>query len=377
VMERKLSTEQRKKYLNLRRDFKSPVIGITGNVGKTTTLSMIDTFLSHHGKVLKPNHSYGNWKNTINTLEELSPEYDYALFEFEINREDQFGEVLRLIKPNIGVVTNFGDAHLSYLGGMLDIAIKKSEVVKYLARDGAAILNQDDEICSALGKYVQSKNVVKFGLTRNAEFFASNIEHKGAEGLQFLLNGKHTITLPVYSISDVYNFLAAVATLRNLNFDIDSIIGLFQKEFQLPNGRGRLHSINGFYIIDESYNATPRSVAKASRAMIGFKPSVDKVIYILGDMIESGPNVEEQHLNMGYFLSALPIDCLITVGHYAEYIGKGVTHIQGREKIVKSCNSINEILMTLDDVITGRSVITVQGVGQVALRRLITYIEKN
>ena len=178
-MERKLSTEDRKKYLQLRRNFKSPVIGITGNVGKTTTLSMIDTFLSQRGKVLKSNHSYGNWQNAIKTLENLSPEFDYALFEFDINREEQFGEILRLIKPNVGVVTNFGDAHLSYLGGMVDIAIKKSEVVKYLARDGAAILNQDDEICSALGKYVQTKNVVKFGLTRNAQFFASNLEHKG------------------------------------------------------------------------------------------------------------------------------------------------------------------------------------------------------
>jgi UDP-N-acetylmuramoyl-tripeptide--D-alanyl-D-alanine ligase len=375
-MKRKLSTEHRKKYLYLRRAFKSPVIGITGNVGKTTTLSMIHTFLSQHGNVLKPRHYSGNWDNTITTLEKLSPEYDYALFEFDINREDQFGEVLRLIKPNIGVVTNFGDAHLSYLGGMLDIAIKKSEVVKYLARDGAAILNQDDEICSALSKYVRSNNVIKFGLTKNAEFFASNIEHKGTEGLHFLLNSKYPITLPVYSISDVYNFLAAVSALTALNFDIEKIIEVFQTSYQLPEGRGRLHSINGCYIIDESYNATPRSVAKASRAMVGFKSSVDKLIYILGDMVESGPNVEEQHLNMGYFLSALPIDCLITVGYYADYIGKGVTHIQGNEKVVKNCNSIDEILSVLDGVGSNRSVITVQGIGQVALRRLINFIQK-
>ena len=168
-----------------------------------------------------------------------------------------------------------------------------------------------------------------------------------------------------------------MASLTSLGFNIHTIIDVFQTKFQLPEGRGKLHRINGYYIIDESYNATPRSVAEASRAMIGFKPSVKKVIYILGDMIESGPNIEEQHLNMGYFLSALPIDCLITVGHYAEYIGKGVTHIQGSEKIVKNCNSIDEILLTLDEVAKDRSVITVQGIGQVALRRLVSYIEKH
>ena len=133
--------------------------------------------------------------------------------------------------------------------------------------------------------------------------------------------------------------------------------------------------MNGFYLIDESYEATPRSVAKASRAMIGFKPHTDKLIYILGDMNEYGPNVEEQHLNMGYFLSALPIDCLITVGNYAEYIGRGVSLIKSKEKIVHTCNSINQILRTLDSVITAKAVITVQGIGQVALRRILKYLE--
>jgi hypothetical protein len=93
-------------------------------------------------------------------------------------------------------------------------------------------------------------------------------------------------------------------------------------------------------------------------------------------MIESGPNVEEQHLNMGYFLSALPIDCFITVGNYAEYIGRGISLIRSKDKIVVTCNSIDEILNTLDEILTSRAVITVQGVGQVALRRLLTYLTK-
>ena len=79
---------------------------------------------------------------------------------------------------------------------------------------------------------------------------------------------------------------------------------------------------------------------------------------------------------MGYFLSALPIDCLITVGYYADYIGKGVTHIQGREKVVKNCNSIDEIISALDDIVCDHAVITVQGIGQVALRRLMNYFQK-
>jgi hypothetical protein len=79
---------------------------------------------------------------------------------------------------------------------------------------------------------------------------------------------------------------------------------------------------------------------------------------------------------MGYFLSALPIDCFITVGPYAEFIGKGVSLIQHKEKLVVTCNNIDEILESLDTMITKKAVITVQGIGQVALRRLIRYLEQ-
>jgi len=373
-MKRRLDLEERKKLVSIRRKFRSPVIGVTGNVGKTTTIKMIKTVLDKKGRVLQDNHGHGNWDNNLNTLRKLSSEYDYAIFEFDFHRGENFAEILRLIKPNIGLVTNIGDAHLSYIGGMVDIALQRSEVVKYLARDGTAILNKDDELSSEVGKYISTKNILKFGLSQNAEYFACEIKHLGPQGTSFTLNNNYNVTIPIYSISDVYNFLSASASLVSLGFSIENILEIFQSDYELPDGRGKLHKLNGFYLIDESYEATPRSVAKASRAMIGFKPYTDKLIYILGDMTEYGPKVEEHHLNMGYFLSALPIDCLITVGNYAEYIGRGFSLINNKEKMVFTCNSINEILKTLDTVLTDKAAITVQGIGQVALRRILKYL---
>jgi UDP-N-acetylmuramoyl-tripeptide--D-alanyl-D-alanine ligase len=373
-MARRISLEERKKLLSIRRKFKSPVIGVTGNVGKTTTIEMIKTVLDAKGNVLKHRQGFGNWENNLETLYSLSDNYDYAIFEFDFHRGQNFAEILRFVKPNLGLVTNIGDAHLSYIGGMIDVALQRSEVVKYLARDGIAVLNKDDELSSALSKHLTTKNILKFGLSQDADFFACDIEHHGPQGTSFTLNNKYQIKIPVYSISDVYNFLAATACLVALGFSVNDIVSVFEKEYQLPDGRGKLHALNGFYLIDESYDASARSIAKASRAMTGFKPYTDKLIYILGDMSDYGPNIEEQHLNMGYFLSALPIDCLITVGNYAQLVGRGFSLIHSKGKLVYNCNSIDEILATLEKVLDRKAVLTVQGIGQVASRRVLKFL---
>ena len=174
---------------------------------------------------------------------------------------------------------------------------------------------------------------------------------------------------------DIYNFLAAVSALVALEFEIKDIIEIFQKEFQLPNGRGKLYESGNHFVIDESYTATPRALAKTTRSLVSFKSFVDKLVLIIGDMEESGPNIEEQHLNMGYFISALPIDHVITVGHYADYIGKGVSLIQNTGKSIVNCNSVDDILKALDDLDLGKSAITVQGIGQVGLRRINKHLE--
>ena len=93
-------------------------------------------------------------------------------------------------------------------------------------------------------------------------------------------------------------------------------------------------------------------------------------------MTGAGVNVEDQHLNMGYFLSALPIDCLITVGDYAKYIAKGASLISSKDKKIFSVNNIDEILDVLEDGIEDKAAISIKGIGSVATHRIIKYLQK-
>ncbi len=355
----------------MRRAFVKPVIGITGMLGKTSVIKMLSTILATKGNLLTSDKGPGNWKNNIDCLEKLDSSYDYALFEFDYNRGNGFAELLRLIKPNIGIITNIGDAHLSYLGNMIKIAVEKSAVVKYLARDGVAILNKDDELCSALVDHISIKNIIKFGLSNGSHFYATDIKFKGPDGISFKLNGKTKISLPIFSIQDVYNVLAAIACANSISFEIEDIVDILETQFELPKERGRIIKINKNYILDESYISTPRSLSKAARTLIGFKPYVDKIAFIVGDMIGGGVNTEEQHLNMGYFLSALPIDCLITVGEYAQFIGKGASLINTDTKHIYHAKNVDEILSIIDEDLIESAAISVKGIGSIALHRIV------
>lgn len=374
--ERKLDNNARKKYIAIRRNFNKPVIGITGMLGKTSVIEMLSTILATKGHLLNHKQGSGNWKNNIHSLEQLDSSYDYAVFEFDYNRGNDFAELLRLIKPNIGIITNIGDAHLSYLGNMIKFALEKSAVVKYLARNGVAILNKDDELSSALSDYIATKNIVKYGLSNGSHFHASDIEFKGPEGITFKLNGKTKIKLPIYSIQDVYNVLAAIACAENLDFKIDEIVAILEEKFELPKGRGRILKIADSFILDESYISTPRSLSKAARTLIGFKPYVEKVALIVGDMIGGGVNTEEQHLNMGYFLSALPIDCLITVGEYSRFIGQGANILKTDTKQICHATNVDEILSIIEENLHGSAAISVKGIGSAALHRITKKIKQ-
>ncbi len=374
---RLLSTEERRKFITLRRGFKKPVIGITGLFGKTTTIEMLSSILSTRGNVLRSKSGQGTWKHNVQVLNKMNDNYDYAIFEFDYQQGKNFAEILRLIKPTIGLVTNIGDAHLNYLSGMIKVALKKSEVVKYLTRNGIAILNKDDEMCSSLTEFIDTTNIIKYGLNHTADYFLSDIEQFGPNGMKFMINGHTPAKIPIYSVLDVYNFLAAFSIACQLDFSVDQIINAIGKNFKQPKGRGNLIKINNHFLLDESYFATPRSVSKAIRSLLSFKTYTDKLIFIIGDMGGSGTNIEDIHLNMGYFISALPIDHIICVGDYSHYIGRGAKLINNDSKTVHNVNNIGDVLEIIKKEMQNSSMtISVKGLGMTAVHRISKVLEE-
>jgi UDP-N-acetylmuramoyl-tripeptide--D-alanyl-D-alanine ligase len=372
-----LTLEQKKELIKIRRNFFNPVIGVTGSLGKSTLIEMMSVVLSTKGKVLRTPVGKGSWERNYKTLKRLNESFAFAIFEFDYQAGRNFANILRFIKPSYALVTNIGDAHLVYLKEAMRVALQKSEVLKYLVRDGSAILNLDDELASSLSNYFPVPNVYKFGLNQTADLFASDIKQLGPKGISFKINNDTECNLPLYSLSDVYTFLGCALTCMRLGFTLDEIIGSIKSKFHFPKGRGRVEKIKNYYLIDESYQGSSRSVSKASRALVGFKPFVSKTVFIVGDMNEYGEKVEERHLNMGYFLSALSIDYLITLGHYADFIGRGASLIKTGSRKVISVKNVDELIKTLKSILMPDMAISVKGLGNVVFHKIKMLLEKN
>ena len=207
------------------------------------------------------------------------------------------------------------------------------------------------------------------------------------EALRFRSGGKvvfgHCIFFPLIITSQLVNktyepeeILYGVKDVlkKTSKEDVNFFREVLKKNFSLPEGRGRVLQFGEIFVIDESYSSSPRSVSKAARVLSTFEQYSEQLVFIVGDMANAGINVEQQHLNMGYFLSALPISHIITVGEYAKFIAKGASLIKASGKTIHSVNTTDEVLHILKEQLPDKAVVGIKGVGSVAAHRISRYL---
>ena len=130
--------------------FQIPFVQITGSVGKTTTKEMIAAVLGAKYRVLKTPENFNNDIGTPLTLLQLRPEHEAAVIETGMNHFGEIAYLGEMVRPDIAVISNIGDAHIEFLGSREGILKAKSEIFQNLKPDGVAILNGDDPLLNGL-----------------------------------------------------------------------------------------------------------------------------------------------------------------------------------------------------------------------------------
>ena len=234
-----------------------------------------------------------------------------------------FGEMTRLAKiarPDTCVITNIGTCHLENLGDRDGVLKAKTEIFKYLKKDGHIVLNGDDDKLCTVKEYEGIKPVF-FGMEADKDIYADEIVSRGLKGMtcRIHVGGESFVTdIPMPGRHMVYNALAATAVGRIYGLTLEQIRHGIET-LEAISGRFHMIETDRFLIVDDCYNANPMSM-KASLDVL--KDGAGRRVAILGDMGELGENEVQLHAEVGEHAAQCGIDVCICTGALSANIAK-------------------------------------------------------
>ena len=350
-----------------KRDFsQAKIIAITGSAGKTSLKNLISNLLKNYGNTLSSPKSYNNYLGVPISLSQLKISHQFGVFEVGMSKKGEINALTKIIRPQIGIITNIGEAHIENFENLESIANAKGEMLNNIKKGGTIILNRDDKFFNHLNKKAKLKNlkVISFGKNKSSDVYPVSIIKSGKKTI---VNVKIINELLKFEISNVniYNFLSSLALLKVLNLNVKKIIKSFKKYTPIE-GRGRIYDIRrykkNFKLIDESYNANPLSMKNAINNFNSIKKNKSKKYLLLGDMLELGKKSEILHKNISKVINSSDIDKVFIKGNktlitymniYKEKRGNIFQQDEDVDFTLKSIIANNDYLMIKGSNATG------------------------
>lgn len=305
--------------------FSIPVAGITGSNGKTTTKEMVAAILSRRNRVLK---NTGNLNNLIGvplTLLALQAEHQAAVVEMGINVPGEMARLVAMSQPTVGLITNIHPAHLEGLGSVAGIVQEKGILWAQMGSDGVAVINLDDERLRDF-PLPSGRRAVTYSLgDASADVtLAGSVEMQGATSVFLLRLGTTMlhIRLSVLGEHHVMNGVAAAAVAWAMGEPPEAIAEGLSAHRPVKQRMQVTHLRSGRVLVDDTYNANPKSMIAAVRTVCQASGG-RRVIAILGDMKELGPESPALHRQVGRQIGRLGPGEIVTFGEVSREIGKG------------------------------------------------------
>lgn len=291
---------------------KIPVLAITGSNGKTTTKELIAAVLS---KKFNVNYTQGNLNNHIGvplTLLSITTSNNFAVIEMGANHQKEIELLASIARPNYGVITNIGKAHLEGFGGIEGVKKGKGELYDYLKNNHQVIFIQRNsealnDLLSDYKKFISYGSDLSFDSCGNvamdqSEYLMVEIKKPFDIIIQTNLTGSYNLD----------NVLAAVAIGNHFGISKEEIKSAIEN-YQPSNQRSQIIRKEKCTIVLDAYNANPSSMQVA---LENFKKSFEGYkIIALGEMLELGNESESEHHKIGEVIKSLNADKIILVGN--------------------------------------------------------------
>ena len=350
-----------------RGQFRIPVVQVTGSAGKTTTKEMIASVLSQRYNTLR---TEGNFNNDIGaplTLLRLMPEHQAAVIETGMNHFGEIRYLGEMVRPDIAVITNVGDAHIENLGNTRQGILRaKCEIFENLTPEGIAVLNGDDEL---LNTVTLPQTILRCGVGDGCGVRVTDIDDRGLEGVActVTIEGEHyRLTTSAPGRYMIYPMAMAAAIGRRLGLTGEEIaagvaayttVGSRMHLIRLPGER---------LVIDDCYNANPQSMAEGLR-MLAASPAMHRVA-VLGDMGELGQLTAQAHRDMGALTRRL--------GLTAVAVGEKMHALTETDPQAQWFATVEEAMPAIRQLFTPGTAVLVKASHAMHFERIVKELEK-
>ena len=347
--------------------FQVPLIAVTGSNGKTSTKDMIAAVLSTSLNVLKTEANFNNEIGLSQTLLRLDASHQAVVVEMGMRGRGEIAELASIALPTVGVVTNVGETHLERLGTVANIAAAKAELIEALPSSGIAVLNADDELVLAMRAKTAAR-VITYAVRNSAEVTATDIAQT-AQQVSFQCTadgGSFSVTVPLPGLHTVYNALAALAVGRLLGLTEDKIAaGL--AGYQPGKMRLNIRQYEQVTVIDDTYNASPLSMAAAIDVLAGIAKG--RKIAAIGDMLELGTVAAVAHEKVGVHLATAGAAIVITVGEMASHAAAAA--MQNGVAMVVACQDHGQAVSELKKLLQPGDTLLIKGSRGMQMEKLL------
>ncbi|MBA2681160.1 MAG: alanine racemase, partial [Ktedonobacteraceae bacterium] len=321
------------------------VIAVAGSVGKTSTKEAIADVLASQFTTFRSWQNYNDLLGIPLSLGRLEPRHEYAVLELGCDHPGEIADLCRIVRPQIGVLTNISSVQLQYFNSLERLALELSTLLTSLPAGGHFFYNQDDEtIHTLLASHNSNTDITLHPFSLASPLLQTKqapasirLIHLGWDGIRGKLkvassgekNGStgESLTSDVILSSHLMGAHSLATMLAAYQVGLSRGIHPRRAERALAGIyplSGRLNPLPGISnscLLDDTHNASPASVIAGLDALDALASGKSRRIAVLGDMRNLGEHEAEAHRSIGHKV-AQSADYLVTRGEWAALIAE-------------------------------------------------------
>lgn len=336
-----------------RKDFKSPVIAVTGSAGKTIVKEWLADILGQSISVVRSPKSYNSQIGVPLSVWKLDEKYKLGIFEAGISLPGEMEKLQKVIDPDIGIITNIGDAHRE---NFVDNKTKAEEKLKLFVNSSSIIYCSDQALIHKLilnDENLRSKRLIDWSCENSGSsiFVKKKSLAEGRTGIQMIFNGiTNVFEIPFTDRASVENAITVAAACLAMGTDAGIIAKGLSGLVSVPMRMEMKSGINNCMLIEDYYNSDPGSLGMALEYLKS--QNSRKTRLILSDFVQSGRDEKELYSEVAGLLTKTGINEFIGIGKAlatnSVFFDKSARFFNSTDEFIRSFNTSdfnNEIIL--------------------------------